>query len=315
MKRIVSWLCVAVFCLCLGAPVSAQPLDPERECSLTLQFAQEDNYFSGVDISVYRVAQANPDGTFDKIAPFDAYAVSIYDITDAKGWSDLANTLSGYVQADRMAASATVTTDNEGKALFTGLPTGLYLVDGFGLSLSSVGIVAFEPFMVYLPTQNEGEYEYDLVAKPKVDRFTPAPEQTEYRVLKLWEDIGYTSHRTAVQVEIYKDGALAETVTLSSANNWSYAWTDPGQSVWTVVERDVPEGYTVHTDEKGTTFIITNQWNPATPDQPDEPIDPPDTGDVSPLWLYVLVLCLSGLGLVIVGLALLRGNRYEKKRQ
>ena len=118
-----------------------------------------------------------------------------------------------------------------------------------------------------------------------------------------------------IQVEIYKDGALAQTVTLSSANNWSYAWTDPGQSVWTVVERDVPEGYTVHTDEKDTTFIITNQWNPATPDQPDEPIDPPDTGDVSPLWLYVLVLCLSGLGLVIVGLALLRGNRYEKKRQ
>lgn len=314
MKRVISWLCLAALCFCLGAPVSAQPLDTERECSLTLQFSKEDNDFSDVAISIYRVAQANPDGTFDKITPFDAYAVSIYDITDAKGWSDLAHTLSGYIVADRIAPTAKAITDDEGKAKFADLPTGLYLVDGV-IAENEEGMYTFDPFMVYLPTQNEGEYTYDVVAKPKADHFEPAPEGTEYRVLKLWEDIGYTDRRpTAVTVELYRDGALFETVSLSDANDWCYTWTDPGQSTWTVVERDVSEEYQVFVSPKDTTFIMTNQWNPDDPPK-DPPADPPDTGDTSPIWLYVLVLCLSGLGVLIVGLALLRGTRDAKKRQ
>lgn len=314
MKRIVSWLCTVVLCLCLGASVSAQSLDTERECSLALQYAKEGVAFADVEISLYRVAQANPDGTFDKVAPFDAYAVSIYDVVNSEDWSILANTLSGYIEADALFATATDITDAEGKAVFTELPTGLYLVAG-AMGENEKGVYTFDPFMVYLPTHHEGVYQYDVVAKPKADHFEPAPKGTEYRVLKLWEDIGYTSHRTAIQVELRKDDEVVETVTLSDANNWTYAWTDPGQGVWTVVERDVPEGYTVHMNEKGTTFILTNMWNPDTPPEPEEPTDPPETGDTSPIWLYVLVLCLSGFGLIIVGLALLRGNRYEKKRQ
>lgn len=313
MKRVIAWLCLAALCFCLGVPVSAQPLDPERNCSLTLQLIKENEGFDGVGVSLYRVAQANPDGTFDKITPFDTYAVSIHDITDTKGWSDLANTLSGYVAADSIDPTATATTDTKGKAKLAGLPTGLYLVDGVTAE-NKKGVYTFDPFMVYLPTQSEGGYTYDVVAKPKADHFEPAPEGTEYRVLKLWEDIGYTDRRpTAVTVELYRDGVLFETVSLSGANDWCYTWTDPNQSTWTVVERDVPEGYQVFVDKNATTFIVTNQWNPDTPGEP--PADPPETGDTSPIWLYVLVLCLSGFGLVLVGLALLRGTRYEKKHQ
>ncbi len=313
MKRILAWVCLVMLCFGLSVPVAA--LDVERECSLSLLFAKDGQGFGGETISLYQVASAESDGTFHKTAPFDAYPVSIYNITDPKGWSDLAHTLSGYITADSLDAISTTTTDASGAVRFLHLPTGLYLVDGI-TAVGEDGTYTFDPFMVYLPTQYDDTYEYDVVAKPKADRFEPVPVGTEYRVLKLWEDTGYTDQRPAsVKVEIHKDGALFETVTLSSANDWSYAWTDSGQSTWSVVERDIPEGYRVFVDQNATTFILTNQWHPDTPDGPNPPVNPPDTGDTSPIWLYVVVLCLSGLGLMVVGVALLRGTRDEKKHQ
>ncbi|MBE6806810.1 MAG: Cna B-type domain-containing protein [Ruminococcaceae bacterium] len=312
MKRMVAWFCLALLCLCLSVPVSAQPLEVERECSLTLHYAKEGVGFAGVEISLYRVAEANPDGTYVLVAPFADYAVSIHDVTDPKGWSDLATTLSGYAVADSLPATRLAHSDQQGQVTVSGLPTGLYLVDGVTVEQES-GTYTFDPFMVYLPTQNEGEYQYEVVAKPKADRFTPAPPRTEYRVIKLWEDVEHTQRRPAsITAQIYKNGILWNTVTLSQDNNWTYTWTDPDQSEWSVVERNVPEDYTVYVDQKATTFVVTNQWNPDTPTEP--PADPPETGDTAPVWLYVLVLCLSGSGCVIVGLALMRGKRYEKRQ-
>ena len=65
--------------------------------------------------------------------------------------------------------------------------------------------------------------------------------------------------------------------------------------------------------------MITNsrmEWNPDDPGGGNDPTIPeiPPTGDIFPLWLWVVVLCLSGIALALLGICLGRGQRREKRK-
>lgn len=309
MKKYITCLLVLVM-LALGVfpgTVSAyEPLEPQRDCSLTLYYTVEGVPFADMDIKIYRVAEAFPDGTFDLISPFSSYPVNIYGITSQAEWKTAAATLMSYITANGVSADYTATTDAEGTAVFSTVETGLYLVQGV-IGENDKGIYTFEDFMMYLPTPNaEGGFNYILEAKPKCGSVVP---KEEYKVVKLWKDAGYPSKRPKnVNVEIRKDGVLQETVVLSADNNWSYSWiTTETTAKWTVVETNVPDGYRVSIGTNETGFVITNTY-----ESPEPP--PPKTGDTFALWYYVLMLCLSGIGLLVVGVIGMRGKRNGKSK-
>jgi hypothetical protein len=155
------------------------------------------------------------------------------------------------------------------------------------------GMYQFRDFMVYLPTPLEDEgFNYDVEAKPKCSHYTPF---TQYSLRKLWKDPGKESQRpTEVLVDIYKDGIFVETVSLNAENDWSYSWrTEADGAVWTVAERSVPEQYLVAISQVDNAFIITNTDSGEVP--------PPDTGDVFPLSLMMIPLCLAGICLILLG--------------
>lgn len=314
MKRVISLFCVALLCLVSCITVFAQSPDFDRECSLTLEYAIEGACFENLNISIYQVASLSEDCTFDPIPPFDAYEVSLNDITDQKEWSKLATTLSGYILADSISPTLSGTTSNMGKVEFSHLGQGLYLVDKV-VGTNEKGTYVFEPFVLCLPSPDGENFEYDVLAKPKAFEFEPTPTGTQYQVLKLWDDEGHKENRPqSVKVDIIKDGTVVETVTLSAENNWSYSWTDNGQSEWNVVERDVKNGYKVLVDKKTTSFVITNKYeSDSSSDTPSD--DTVKTGDTRVIWPYVLILCLSGFVLIILGLLPLRGYSYEKKNR
>lgn len=294
MKKWTPVLLLILLCLALQ-PVTARaltPLEPDRECSLTLSYSQDGFGFDNLQIRLYRVAEAHADGSFQLIAPFSGYPVGIHGITAQKEWQEVASTLKAYIAADQLPPTRTETTDQTGTVTFSGLETGLYLVMG-AIAENQLGTYRFNDFMVYLPTPlSPEEFDYDVQAKPKCTKFTPHPT---YSVTKLWKDAGNEEKRPhAVTVDIFKDGQLHQTVVLNAENNWRYSWnaTD-GQGLWTVVERDVPENYQVTVSENETAFLITNTST--------DPSKPPQTGDVFPLWPLALGLCLSGFGLVLVG--------------
>lgn len=316
--------------LCLTPAAAAEELDVHRACTLTLTYTQEGIAFPDLSLRLYRVAEANPDGTFERVAPFDRYPVTIHDLTTPEAWSTAASTLSAYAAADSLPVIATAVTNGSGTAVVTELPTGLYLVAGV-TATAERGTYLFDDFMVYLPTLQEGAYCYDLSVKPKCSHFDPAPQPTEYSVRKLWRDSGTKTHRpAAVTVDLLKDGAVVDTVTLSAANNWCHRWT-AADGRWSVAERQTAAGYTVALTRRDTAFVLTNTYNPPddpdnpdtpdkpddpdTPDQPTEPTkpEPPETGDTAPVLLYLLGLCLSGLALLMLGVAALRGNRHETR--
>lgn len=302
-KRICCWLCALLIAGWLLQPMGVMALtslEAEHPCSLTLSYTQEGIGFSNLEVRIYRVAEAFEDGTFELISPFSNYPVNIHGITSQTEWKTVAATLSAYIAANQVGPTCTKTTDDNGMVVFAGLETGLYLVAGTVAEHES-GNYIFDHFMMYLPTpQDDGSFHYDMEAKPKCSDYTPA---TEYTVVKLWKDSGYANDRPAsVTVDILKDGVLEETQTLNAENNWTYTWQVPeGKGVWTVVEKDVPNDYTVTIRSHETTFVITNTHT--------TPEDTPQTGDTSPLWLYMISMCLSGLMLLILSLSGKRGRK------
>jgi hypothetical protein len=288
-------------------PVTARaltPLEPQRQCSLTLHYRQEGMGFPDIPVRIYRVAEAFPDGTFELISPYSAYPVNIHGITSQTEWQTVSTTLTAYIAANRLAPDTTATTDENGTVVLAGLKTGLYLVCG-AVAENEKGTYFFREFMVYLPTPAEDGFTYDVEAVPKCGKFTP---MTEYRVVKLWKDSGNSRKRPdSVEVELREDGILRQTVTLSKENDWTYEWKDAdGNGVWTVAEKNVPSGYRVSIGTNGNAFTITNTYP--------TPPSTPDTGDTTPLWLYIVIMCFSGFMLMILGTLGLRGKDHEKRK-
>ena len=309
MRRIIMILLCLLLC-CPASAYAAASVDTAAQCSLTLHYTQEDAGLEGLEIALHRVGEVFSNGTYALTAPYNAYPVNIQGITSQQEWQDVAATLQAYITADGTKSLAVAAADATGTVSFENLQTGLYLISGVTCE-TKTGICLFDPFLMFLPRTNEDTYDYHVDAKPKHSQFVPNPETEEYSVLKLWKDEAAAKKRPiSVTVDILKSGAFHETVILNADNNWYYSWTAQPGDTWTVVEKQVPEGYDVTISANGTAFVITNTYEP---DEPGKP-EPPKTGDTAPLVLYIVLTCLSGLLLLILGIHALRGKKHDKKR-
>lgn len=302
-KRILPILLACIVWLTVLGPLCAYavtPLEPDADTSLTLHYQKNGTAFPDLEISIYRVAEAFPDGSFQLIAPFAGYPVDIHGITEQSQWDTVAETLWSYIVADQIAPDRQAQTDETGTVLFSDLKTGLYFVRE-AMTETVDGTYIFNQFMVYLPTpQPDGTYDYAVEAKPKCTEFVP---KTKYTVKKLWKDAGYQASRPKeIIVDIYNDGILLESQTLNAGNNWTYTWVVSGEDYgkWTVAERSVPTHYKVSVQQSGNAFSIVNarQAKPSGP----------KTGDTAMPLLWILLLCFSGVVLLILGL---RGRRQR----
>lgn len=297
-KRILPILFACVVCLGILRPFGVQaitPLDPDAEASLTLHYQKEGVAFPELQIGIYRVAEAFPDGKFALIPPFSSYPINIHGITQQTQWTHIASTLEAYIVANQVQPDREMKTDEKGSVCFSDLDTGLYFVRE-AVAENTSGTYLFNQFLVYVPTpQADGTYTYAVEANPKCTKFIP---KTQYTVTKLWQDKGYqTSRPKEIIADIYKDGILYETQILNADNNWSYTWYVNGEETakWTVSERTVPEAYKVSIRENNGVFSIVNIRQP-------EPGSPPKTGDSFTPLPWILLLCFSGIMLLILSI-------------
>ena len=302
--RALTRLIAALLCLLLsGQAFAAETVDVQSACSLTLHYTQGETGLSGEQIALWQVGEVYADGTYALTAP---YPVEIQGITAETEWRATAATLSAYLTADAVQPDYLATTDETGTAVFAELPVGLYLIRGLTVA-TDAGNSIFEDFFLFLPRNTGGSYAYSVEAVPKHATFVPKAEELEYSVLKLWKDAGAAAQRPEqIHVDILQDGQLWESVTLSAENSWRYSWNAPAGQDFAVVERQVPAGYTVTVTETETAFVLTNTAPPDT--------DNPQTGDTAPITLYILLLSLSGLGLVLLGIRALRRKSHDESR-
>lgn len=297
MKKWITVLCL-VLCLALPMAAGAERVQPEHTASLTLQLTEAGKGLPGATFTVYRVAEMDSDARFALLPGYAAPGVDINEVKGAAAWSALAETF--LKQAGTPTAAAV--TNGQGKALFSRVNTGLYLVVGQPVEIGH-WVYRYAPFMVSVPGKDADGWQYDVLAEVKHEKEAVTCELT---IIKFWQDSGYTSQRPGgITVGLYCDGVLAQNLVLNAANNWRCK-VEGLETIhkWTVQEMSVPAGYTVAYGQQDGALTITNTYKA-----------PPSSGSTIPqtglLWWPVPVLAVLGLTLMIIGLAMRRKWRID----
>jgi hypothetical protein len=242
---------VMVITLCLPVRVSARGLiDVNQAGDLTLIFRSNeaenlDNIIpiTGVQIKIYKVADISSTGeftlfnTYSNISNFPVKDIN--RINDQQTWKQVASVIGGFIYQNNVWPSATLTTDDEGSAHFTGIDLGLYYVGPVTKEANDC-LYSFDPFMISVPGLDENDEwvnpAYYVVGTVKC-KITYEPDIEYFEVLKNWNDSGYENYRPAsIQVTIYCDGNEYAIVTLDSSNNWRYTWEYEEGHEWTLAE-------------------------------------------------------------------------------
>lgn len=365
VKRILMWISAALcMCICLmpdsvhavSTSDASEPFVETRECVLTAVYSGNDYEFSGVTVDIYKIAGFSSDLQFSYTSDFEGLRLPLNGVQSAGEWDVLRYTLEAYIMLNDSEPIASGKTDSDGKIRFGDLDPGLYYIPALMME-DGENLYSFSSALVALPgiDPDSKEWDYTVQTKPKpqvIPGITPdEKDEITYKVLKLWKDQGYTEYRPiSITVDIYRNGELNHTVRLSGENNWAYSWSaeDDG-SIWTVIEREIPEGYIMSVEKRSTAFILTNTFDEQEPEEPDEtvppeepvetkvpeetrtpdeseetepyreteppdepvpsyepPINPdvpvsPQTGDTANFGLYILLMCISGIIMVIIG--------------
>lgn len=294
-----------VICLCLFMlPCTAyaastadakEPIETTKDCSMTLSYVHNQTVFPNLKVQVYHIATVSSDFQYTLTADFASTNLTVNGVSSTNEWDAMRTTLESYVIANGLSADYEYRTDSNGSVKLENLTPGLYFI--MPIQFANDGVYYyFDSALVALPgLGNDGKWQYDISVKPKPEIDIPTGDDEEYKVVKLWRDNGHQEKRPSnIDVDIICNGKVVETVVLSAENNWSYSWTaeDNGDK-WQVSERNLPEGYVMTVEEHTTSFTIINTI-PGTPDIP-------QTGDTSNTGLYVMLMCVSGLLLVILG--------------
>lgn len=172
-KQLAALLLAAALVAACAAPAfaaaTAASIELARKGSITvtLRDSESGSAVSGGKLTLYQVAsisRQNGNLSYDYTNGFENCGVSLGDLSE----SDLARTLD-----DKRPASSkgeTVTVDTDGKAVFSRLPLGLYLIVQ---STASTGYEKINPFLVSVPLVEGDTYLYDVDALPKVGTLTP----------------------------------------------------------------------------------------------------------------------------------------------
>lgn len=260
---------------------------------IRIRYREADQPLVGVKFSIYHVAKLVSEYEFTATEDFAGY--SLENIGDMHGEElrALTDTLVSHVLTKSLKPAATVTTDANGTAAFTGLADGLYLITG---TPYSDGMMSWfcEASLVSMP-ERFGSRDFTVEPKPEF-RFDAS---IDIKVSKIWKnDDDHKETRTPkIEVQLYCNDNLYDTVTLSDANSWRYSWTRlDGFAEWHVTEVTVVDGYKSEITHDEYEFIITNTYEEEPPPPPSKL---PKTGL---LWWPVPVLLIAGIALFTAGL-------------
>ena len=301
MKKFLSIITIILMSLIIPSNVYAistidakEEIDLTEDCNLTLNYYYDDYKFNETNVEIYYIASVTNDFRYNLSSDFLSYPIKINGIITDDEWTTLEQTLNAYIEADSINPIISTKID-ENTITLTNLTPGLYFIKTDKIDTEDYTLI-FDEFLISIPALNEnGTWNYNVEVFPKAEEYIPKYEKVDYTVTKTWIDDGL-SRPESIDIEIYEDGTLVESKILSSDNNWTYTWTtDDDGSTWTVVERNVKEGYNVSIQTKNRSFYIVNT-------DPTYQEENPSTGDNIKIYLYLFVSSLLGIILLVISL-------------
>lgn len=287
-RKLISFFLIVWIFAMMPMTVLAQDFDNDRvgSISVTLQDKKNKKPIAGAELSLYYVAtvELNSQNNLSYIFT-DAFKNCGSALDDPA----LSEKLDAFVGSYSISSEKLVT-DTYGKAIFTNLPLGLYFVQQ---TRTVEDYAPCTPFLVTVPIHNADGYVYNVNASPKTD----VAKLTDITVKKVWNTGKTAKAGSSVTVQLLKDGTVVETATLNAQNKWQITYTDmPESDAYSIIEVDVPKGFTATYSKKGYVFTVTNTASLA------------QTGQL--IW-PIPVLAMAGLCLLAVGTIVLRKPRNQ----
>lgn len=180
-KRIISLLLCALLLvpMLICAAFAIDLIDKDAEVSLTVNYSDSGIPIPNAEFDVYYVASTSKASEFTVSAEFEGAGIDL-STPDEEFWKEVTPKLAEYAQSENLSPTATGVTGESGKALFSGIPQGLYL--GIGHSVEYKGTIYNSlPFLICVPNRedNSESWTYDVTVNPKPgDIITPTPAPT-----------------------------------------------------------------------------------------------------------------------------------------
>lgn len=144
-------------------------------------------------------------------------------------------------------------TSSSGIVDFSSLERGIYLVADRGEQA-----VAFQPYLVVLPAEIDGQLESNVTSIPK----TSETDTKTLLAVKLWDDdMNAAGKRPShIDVTVLRDGTPIRKVTLSEANDWQHLfYMLPASGTYTVEEEFVAD-YQAEYISVAEGYVILNSY-------------------------------------------------------
>ena len=320
-KSIYTWIISILMVLCCAAAVTA--VGPaktvkaeEQKGSLTVHLPEK-NKAEGVPFNLSKVADKDASGKFVLTSDFAKYKIEVNGL-DNEQMRTASTALADYAMRDSLKPYKTASSDSQGTCAFTDLEPGAYMVFS---PESMESQESYTPVFAYIPAgavDGEPVYDFEVDAKP-----WDSVKTTSCEVYKIWDDNDDEEVERPEEIEVQlltqKDGKVYDTVTLSEENGWHYIWEDLPEDDYTVIEKEVPEGYELSITREGTKWYIKNTYNETTTETETTTTTEgtvtttsgkkiPQTGQ---LWWPVPVLLCAGFLCLIVGM--MRRSKGRRK--
>jgi hypothetical protein len=239
------------------SPMASALLSRKGSITLHVTNSATGEPIDGVTFRLYFFATAHESGNeirYEFVEPYDNANISIDDLQD----SYLPIHLASFAVFRNLPCTEEIA-DTSGTIVFENLTPGIYLIVPYG---NFEGYFMPSPFIINIPKYDSGNqiWEFDINATPKMLIIDGVIENltTYITVQKKWDTD--EKHPKSITVVLMRDMEEYETVQLSDSNNWYYRWDDlPKKHIWNVVEKDVPDGYTVQYESSANTVTIINK--------------------------------------------------------
>ena len=254
--------------------------------SITLTNHDDNSPIAGVEFSLYHVATVKTDEAGNLLyrytSDFESCETKLND-------PSITMALDSFVGNHSLSSNKFIT-NSQGKAKIENLPLGLYFVKQTN---TLEGYAPCTSFLVTVPMKTEEGYVYNVNASPKVDIF----RAVDITVKKVWNTDESTKITDFVTIQLLKNKETVETVILNEENNWEHTFYDmPKSDAYSIVEVNIPKGFTATYKKNGYVFTVTNTSSLI------------HTGQL--IW-PIPILFVLGLGLVAVGSVILTKTRVQ----
>jgi len=267
-------------------------INDEKENNLTINYSYDDYKFDKKEVKLYLIANIKSDFKYELTQEFKNYPISLNNIKENDEWNTIKETIDSYIISDNIKETKSSLIENN-QVSFNNLQSGLYLIKTDTIKNDNYTLIS-DSIILNLPSLENGKWNYETSIYPKTYEFIPKYETIKYKVEKRFID-NKNNRPLSIDVEIFKDGNLFDSIILSSKNNWTYEWKyiDDGSS-FSVVERNIPSNYNVSISKNNNNFIIINELK--------EDVKNPQTYDSINLYLYLLIISFIGIIVLLISL-------------